>query len=389
MQLQARRSLLSWWFPIVAISVALLITTYIAFSVALPGSVQSAMQQLNLGNERNIAAWWSSMLLLLVALGTFGLYAAERSPNRYSWLIISIFFMLLSWDENASFHERIGDGGWSAYLPYILAGALPIGYAFIRLLLNRETRVSAFMIGFACFLFGTVAGQEFLESRGFWPANLLAFRVVLEEGTELIAMFLCLLAIARLLGPGPRTMKVLNFVHSSIRYLPLALVTTGILHSYVTITSSHMEDIGRRGAPGAWYPSAVFLILSLYELTRAVSGAARDRLARLVLSASYMVASVSMIYLLSRSDLNSMLFYILVGAIIALSAFFFARSEEMVSPLRLLPFALLAILLAVGMAFDSLLVRTILAGGIGLGLATIALWRPAVTVRDLTPPVGM
>ncbi len=85
------------------------------------GVVQSLINyvivQFNLCTENVISSWYSSMLLLSVAAGSAVAFAADRKagteakPHRwlgFGWLIFGVIFAGLSFDEMASFHERLG-----------------------------------------------------------------------------------------------------------------------------------------------------------------------------------------------------------------------------------------------------------------------------------------
>lgn len=76
--------------------------------------------QLHLGTENVLAAWYSSMLLLAVALAAYLAFAVERKqkpprPGRWSaaWLLLAAAFTALSLDEIGSFHERLGLLPWT------------------------------------------------------------------------------------------------------------------------------------------------------------------------------------------------------------------------------------------------------------------------------------
>ncbi len=76
--------------------------------------------QLHLGTENVVAAWYSSMLLLAVALAACLALAVERKqkpPVRgawsFAWLVVAAVFTVLSLDEIGSFHERLGLLPWT------------------------------------------------------------------------------------------------------------------------------------------------------------------------------------------------------------------------------------------------------------------------------------
>ena len=78
------------------------------------------LAQLYLGAENVLAAWYSSMLLLAVALSACLAFAVERKqkPPRPAgwasgWLLLAAVFTVLSLDEIGSFHERLGLVPWT------------------------------------------------------------------------------------------------------------------------------------------------------------------------------------------------------------------------------------------------------------------------------------
>lgn len=64
---------------------------------------------IRLGKEANLPSWYSASQLLLVALA-FGLAASRRVVERGAWFALApaAFFALLSIDEGAQVHERVG-----------------------------------------------------------------------------------------------------------------------------------------------------------------------------------------------------------------------------------------------------------------------------------------
>ena len=98
------------------------------------------LEQLNLAQENVVATWYSSMLILQVAIMSAICFITERQHLghwrdrllSFGWLVFCAMFTLLSFDEIGSFHESIGDtavfkliansdtGGWDAF--YVLVG---------------------------------------------------------------------------------------------------------------------------------------------------------------------------------------------------------------------------------------------------------------------------
>lgn len=67
----------------------------------------------NIAREGSLASWFSSVLFLLTAanLGFIFLLEKDRPPmrwRRWGWLLLALFFLYLSMDDGAQFHERFG-----------------------------------------------------------------------------------------------------------------------------------------------------------------------------------------------------------------------------------------------------------------------------------------
>ena len=198
--------------------------------------VQSVMSQLSLQGENVLAAWFSSMSMLLAGVAAATCFALERRTPAgrgllsIGWLILAGVFLLLSLDELGSLHERIGavrgvgsSAGESAPPGWVVLLAPPIGVvaafmaAFARARLRRFPAACALMLlGVALFL--TVPLQELIEISLFstlGASRRPALLSVLEEGTELagviafVAAFLLVMArLHRATGAGVRVSEL-------------------------------------------------------------------------------------------------------------------------------------------------------------------------------------
>jgi hypothetical protein len=171
----------------------------------------------SLDKEANAPSWFSSALLLtaaaalaLVALDAF----ARRMPWRRHWAGLSLVFVLLSLDETAEIHERIGS--WlRAHLnlhgPLHYAGVIPalalavaVGIAYVRFLraLPRSIRLGI-LLAAAIYITGA-AGVEaasgwFAERHGSRSTTLLLVSTV-EENLEMIGTTLFILVVVSYLA---------------------------------------------------------------------------------------------------------------------------------------------------------------------------------------------
>jgi hypothetical protein len=185
------------------------------------GFLKYVLVQTHLATENVIAAWYSSMLLLSVAVAAAMAYAVTspadtaRTPRWLTkgWLVIAAVFALLSFDEIGSLHERVGmavslggPGGWSwvklLALPIAAIGAYMLAFAwtFVR---PVPQAFRLFVAGVVLFLANPIVEQiemSLIHGAGAEPATWTRFThdalLVLEEGVlELFGTLCFLMAI--------------------------------------------------------------------------------------------------------------------------------------------------------------------------------------------------
>ena len=156
-----------------------------------------------LGVEANLPSWYSASQLLLVSLA-FGGAAARAVHERRAWLALApaAFFALLSLDEGAQLHERVGwwaeatfgvgsgliTGPWIfVAVPLYGALALSVGRAVWPLVRGRRDVLVLGTAGCALFVVAA-AGIEGLGNLTA-PDSFMTRRVlgVFEEVGEMIA----------------------------------------------------------------------------------------------------------------------------------------------------------------------------------------------------------
>lgn len=96
-----------------------------------------------LGVEANLPSWYSASQLLLVAVA-FGLAAGRAVQERRAWLALApaAFFVLLSLDEGAQLHERLG---WWAEATFGVGSGLITGpWMFVAVPLYGVLALSVF-----------------------------------------------------------------------------------------------------------------------------------------------------------------------------------------------------------------------------------------------------
>lgn len=170
----------------------------------------------DLGAESNLPAWFSSSQLLVVALG-LGLLAARdvrlRRPQTWPVLLGPAFFLLLSLDEAAMLHERLGDwleadtgagaglrtGPWMfVYAPLAGLALLATLRAYRPYWRGRRLLIGLALAGLAVYGFSAV-GLEFAAN--FVAAGSMAQKGLgfFEEIGEMVGMTTLVWAVAVLL----------------------------------------------------------------------------------------------------------------------------------------------------------------------------------------------
>jgi hypothetical protein len=169
-------------------------------------------QEFSLDREANVPSWFSSALLLTAA-GLLALVAldalARKAPWRRHWAGLSLVFVVLSLDETAEIHERIGS--WlRAHLhlhgPLHYAGVVPaltlalfVGITYVRFLraLPRATLLGI-LVAAAIYITGA-AGVE--AASGWWAeghgsrSTALLLVSTVEENLEMVGSLLFILVV--------------------------------------------------------------------------------------------------------------------------------------------------------------------------------------------------
>jgi len=255
------------------------------FGITLPGPDW----QFNLGNENNIAAWWSGVLLALIALCACD--GASRTESKKAgtagaWAALAAVFLFLSADEVGSLHERIsiageadGTGRW-LYLMILGAvlGTVSL-WALWRLWRaggNERRRSIWLTVGFA--MLAAVVLQEAIEHSRTWDAPLLnALRLTLEEGTELGAMLLLLWVTlghssAALSASATTGTSVFTVVSTHTNRL---LLGAALLAPFAVFYSAGHTD--GSGQIAKWLAAMLFLAAAAVPIQRIVSRTATRR----------------------------------------------------------------------------------------------------------------
>ena len=245
--------------------------------------------QFHLGAENVVAAWYSSMLLLVVALACLVAYALDRRHARagfhrtlaLGWLALAAAFTLLSLDEIGSLHERVGmivqlnaaslARGATQPVGWVYLLALPIGVVAFFILAFAWVQVRRAPLAFALVVAGVLlyVSDPFLElleltlQQG--SLGMLAERI-LEEGVAELGGTTCVLMGIVLYASRRTGTHRLAFALPSrrIRVAAGALLLAGVPLAAAAVRRLPAGDVG---IPENWFPSAAIFVLAVGWMT--------------------------------------------------------------------------------------------------------------------------
>jgi hypothetical protein len=163
----------------------------------------------DVGGEQTVAAWLSSMLMLLCAVALCCLAAMKRQlgqPYAMHWLGLSVVFLGLSMDEAVGFHEMtvlpmremLHTGGvflFAWVIPALLF-VVALGIVYLGFLLHLEPAVRLRLVLAAGLFVGGSIGFEMLEGAlaGYYQQHQLLYEVAvhLEDTLEFAGLLLFL-----------------------------------------------------------------------------------------------------------------------------------------------------------------------------------------------------
>ncbi|EPH42621.1 hypothetical protein ABT390_23160 [Streptomyces aurantiacus] len=173
-------------------------------------SIPTVRRFVNVDLEANLATWWNSTLLLAVAgmaLTAALLSGRGARPGRRSWLGLAAATALLSIDETASLHERLGEVGksWKEWaggsLPthaWVLPGAVLAAAGTVCAVLWARKLSRDLRYGLLGALGVYLGGALLTEAFNGWAhahshSTVLMLGTLVEEGLEMSG---CLVALA-------------------------------------------------------------------------------------------------------------------------------------------------------------------------------------------------
>jgi hypothetical protein len=260
---------------------------YLTESTALlPKITYLLLLQCSLGFENNIATWYSSMLLLVVAFVAIICFAVDYNQSdewkklflSYGWIGIGLIFILLSFDEIGSFHETIGNSiniagknnGWLFF--YIIVASVGIYIILFSIAKLKSNLPALLYIVLGTLLFLSNPLQETFEIDTFkasinpthWKRNPLF--LLLEEGSELFATWFFLLAalsysfkthISKYMDKKSVTIAF-NIPQETFYRIFFYLILPLMILLFLTIENTAKSPIGESGNPKNWLLSIIF-----------------------------------------------------------------------------------------------------------------------------------
>ena len=143
---------------------------------------------LGLSYEMNYAVWWSGICLFLASLIYFRI-AELHSPTRRYWNVLGLITFALCCDEIGSLHETVAElSGWIGLIPFAVIFGCGFLWSLYYLFQQSATRLPSVLIFTGVAIFAGVAGLEFVEHNVEFTRTNQRLRLIVEEGSELIAM---------------------------------------------------------------------------------------------------------------------------------------------------------------------------------------------------------
>ena len=306
-QMNNGQRLLELWYW-TAVIASILFVLAIPVGWYFPDFVPGIVGRMYLGIENYLGAWWSGVLLFMLACHSYdaGAAAYDRAPRiARAWMIIAAILLFLSADEIGSLHERLsllghflGVSGWAILLP--LGGIIGVYlmlalYTFWQSGDESKQYVLPLFVGFG--IFGSVAIQEYIEHAVDWGSGAVVWiRLAIEEGSELLGMIVLLRVTLR------PCMKIASNYEISNRRLFTALSDHArriffILLALIPIFTI-MTDlvVDHRGRLTNWLTIISFVTAGLFAFSRVMSGETTMYGRYTALAALCLAASIAPMY---------------------------------------------------------------------------------------------
>lgn len=198
------------FFYVLTASVILLgIAREVFLGVVGPDTVFRDLRHFALDAERNLGAWYSSALMVLISVCTFLNWQTVKHRSEftsYSWLLISVVFFLMSIDETAGFHETVDvplrehfQLTGFLYNPWVLFGAVFVAAfasSLVPFLLSLPRYIALLFVLSGAIYVGGALGLEpfdaFFENTYGQGSVQQLISTTVEEALEMIGLTLFL-----------------------------------------------------------------------------------------------------------------------------------------------------------------------------------------------------
>ncbi len=286
-----------------------------------PNAIKKLIAQLNLSTENVAATWYSSMLLLAVAIVAAGCFFADMQRKgkwkdrflNWGWLVLVMIFLLLSFDEMGSFHEMIGEttlfknigndpgAGWYAF--FVLIALVAVLMLLFSLVKFKGSAWAFFFATLGILLLASNPFQENYEISSWhnssnpatWKRPVLF--LLLEEGSEIFASFCFLVSFCIYFNYSWRKnnsgYSIQMKIQRNIIFFPIIFsIVLGLLMLVIRLNAWNFkgDDIG---IPHNWFPSAMlFLTATVSMLLHMVNSIKMRFPLYLIIAAHCMLASV-------------------------------------------------------------------------------------------------
>ena len=200
--------------------------------------------------------------------------------------------------------------------------------------------------------------QEIIEHAVTWPVWAIGIRTGIEEGIELLGIFLCLLAGLRLRGAACASHPAHALFRIDEVSRPFAIATAGLaLHVAFAFLAPRLGGYPGLGNPAMWFPTAAYGLAAAMLVGRLLRGARFDVLSLGLIAAFALLSAVHAVFIYPESSLDKLVWRDAAGAGAGFVALLFARVvPRLFLAIYLLPAAALAAFVVTGTAESAFLV---------------------------------
>ena len=265
-----RRSIFPWWAWMWGVHTLFVGILYFYNLTSMrPTWFKQIFSSISLGTEENYAVWWSGICLFIAASLFYRVASAQpKFSESWRWIILSLSFLALSFDEIGSLHEIVATYfGWAGLAPFALIFGVGIGAALFSMFRQPGFRIAAFLIGLGILLFASVAGLEFVEHNIDLTRYQRRYRLILEEGTELLGMSLLIIAgllCLRHLSIEQRKLSdIIGDPGSLVMHHQIIFILFALQFLIIAVFAVPYEGVFVEGNPASVFPIFMFFILFL------------------------------------------------------------------------------------------------------------------------------